>query len=147
MKRGDVEFTEFSQAWGELVSAVARARGRGTVATEFDLTLAQALLLEIAVGLDHPTVGEIAHTAGIASPSASRMLQQLERKGKVVRRRSEQDERSTVVTVTEAGHRALRAHRERVGDRLQDIFTGVDPQLRPALVELLHGMRDFVNEL
>src|SRR5699024_10055847 len=40
-------------------------------------------------------------------PSATRMIQQLERKGMLARRRSEIDERSTVVTLTEEGDRVL----------------------------------------
>ncbi|TDQ49980.1 MarR family winged helix-turn-helix transcriptional regulator [Actinorugispora endophytica] len=147
MERGDADFARFSQAWGELVSAVARARSRGAAAAEVELTFAQALLLEIVAGLEEPTVGEVAHAAGIASPSATRMLQQLERKGMVVRRHPERDERVTVVTMTKAGGRALAEHRQRVGERLRELFAGVEPGLRPLLVELLHDMRDAVNEM
>ena len=147
MERSGAEFAEFSHAWGELVRAVARARGRGPTATEPGLTLAQALLLETAVDADHPTVGEIAHAADISSPSATRMLQQLERKGMVRRRRSEEDERTTVVTVTDEGVRALDVHRARVRARLLDLFQEVDPSLRPVLIELLHTMRDLAGRL
>ncbi|MEY9213921.1 MarR family transcriptional regulator [Thermobifida halotolerans] len=147
MERSDAEFAEFSHAWGELVRAVARARGRAQATTEPGLTLAQALLLETAVGVGHPTVGEIAHAAGISSPSATRMLQQLERKGMVRRRRSEEDERATVVTVTEEGMRALDAHQARVRARLHDLFQEVEPRLRPVLIELLHTMRDLTGRL
>ncbi|GLU47574.1 MarR family winged helix-turn-helix transcriptional regulator [Nocardiopsis ansamitocini] len=147
MERPGGDFAEFSQAWGDLMGAVVRARGRGTALTEPELTLSQALLLEVIGGLEHPTVGEIANAAGIASPSATRMLQQLERKGMVSRRRSDRDERSTVITVTEAGSRALTEHLDHVRDRQHAIFTAVDPRLRPALVELLRGMRDVVNDM
>lgn len=147
MERSDAEFAEFSHAWGELVRAVARARSRGPSGVEPSLTLAQALLLESALAVGHPTVGEIAHAAGISSPSATRMLQQLERKGMVRRRRSEEDERATVVSVTAEGRRALDAHQAHVHDRLYDLFRQVDPRLRPVLVELLHTLRDLAGRL
>lgn len=147
MERSDAEFAEFSHAWGELVRAVARARGRVPSGGEPRLTLAQALLLESALAVTHPTVGEIAHAAGISSPSATRMLQQLERKGMVRRRRSEEDERATVVSVTDEGMRALHAHQTLVRDRLHDLFHQVDPRLRPVLVDLLHTMRDLADRL
>ncbi|KUP97628.1 Fis family transcriptional regulator [Thermobifida cellulosilytica TB100] len=149
VERSDAEFAEFSHAWGELIRAVARARGRGASfsGVEHGLTLAQAVLLESALAAEHPTVGEIAHAADISSPAATRMLQQLERKGLVCRRRSEVDERATLVSVTEEGRRALETHQAHVHERLRTLFQQVEPRLRPVLVELLYTMRDFVGRL
>ncbi|MDA8372410.1 MAG: MarR family transcriptional regulator [Nocardiopsaceae bacterium] len=141
----DAGFAEFSQAWRELLTAVVRARGRSTTTSERELTLAQVLLLQIVSDLDHPSVGQISQVAGIASPSATRMLQQLERKGMVVRHRSERDERLTSVTVTEAGATALEAHLEHVWSRQRRVFSGVDPRVRRELIASIRSMRDAID--
>lgn len=147
MTRDDSEFTEFLQAWGDLMNAIAHARARSTVADAPKLTLPQALLLQTVRAQERPTVGAVAAAAGIASPSATRMLQQLERKGMVRRRRSDDDERITVVTLTEHGETALEQCWSGLHDRQRHLFTSVDPRLRPALIELLRGMRDVVDTM
>ncbi|GAA3735600.1 DNA-binding MarR family transcriptional regulator [Spinactinospora alkalitolerans] len=129
------------------MNAVAHVRGRGAVAGEVGLTVAQALLLRTADELDHPTVGAVAAALGIASPSATRMLQQLERRGMVRRDRSELDERATVITVTPDGARALEEFWQRIRERQRQLYAGVDPRLRPALTELLLSMRDVINDI
>src|SRR5699024_11606981 len=69
----------------------ARSRtGHGHRGAE-NLTLTQALLMEAVRGLDSPNVGAVAHVVGVSSPSATRMIQQLERKGMLAR----QDRKST----------------------------------------------------
>ncbi|PSK98511.1 DNA-binding MarR family transcriptional regulator [Murinocardiopsis flavida] len=147
MSREDPEFTEFLHAWGDLMNAVAHARARSTVADAPKLTLPQALLLETVRAQRRPTVGTIAAAAGIASPSATRMLQQLERKGAVRRRRSDEDERITVITLTDEGAVALDECWAGLRARQHQLFDGVDPALRPALIELLRSMRDVVDTM
>lgn len=143
----DPEFTEFLQAWGDLMNAIAHARARSTVADAPKLTLPQALLLQTVRAQERPTVGTIAAAAGIASPSATRMLQQLERKGMVRRRHSDADERITVITLTERGDTALEECWAHLRERQHRLFTDIDPGLRPALIELLRGMRDVVDTM
>ena len=139
---------EFQRAWTELINAAIHARsrsGRGARETD-DLTLTQALLMEAVRGLDAPSVGEVAHVVGVSSPSATRMIQQLERKGMMVRRRSERDERSTVVAITEEGEKVLARRRRTMEAKQRRMFETIRPGLRPVVLELLRDLREVMDD-
>ncbi|WP_047870096.1 MarR family winged helix-turn-helix transcriptional regulator [Nocardiopsis sp. RV163] len=142
------ELEEFQRAWTELINAALHARsrsGHGHRGAE-DLTLTQALLMEAVRGMDTPSVGAVAHIVGVSSPSATRMIQQLERKGMMARRRSERDERSTVVTLTEEGERALAIRRRDMERKQRQVFDAIRPSLRPMVLTLLRDLREALDE-
>lgn len=142
------ELEEFQRAWTELINAAIHARsrtGHGHRGAE-NLTLTQALLMEAVRGLDGPNVGAVAHVVGVSSPSATRMIQQLERKGMLARRRSEIDERSTVVTLTEEGDRVLAIHRRGMEQKQRRIFDTVKPSMRPMVITLLRDLRKAMDD-
>ncbi|MFC7326581.1 MarR family winged helix-turn-helix transcriptional regulator [Marinactinospora rubrisoli] len=139
-------FAEFTAAWGDLVGAVVRARGRETHLGEDGLTMAQAMLMRAVAALDRPTVGAIAHALHIASPSATRMLQQLERKGMVERHRDPEDERTILVTVTPRGEQTLTRWRAHVTERQRRLFDRIDPAQRPLLIALLREMGAAIED-
>ena len=89
---------EFDAAWTEFFGAIRRARGRATREVEREgLSLAQFGLLFSFVELERGDVlpvGALAEAAGIAQPTATRMLDGLERQGIVERRPSTADRRS-----------------------------------------------------
>src|SRR5699024_2494890 len=139
---------EFQRAWTELINAAIHARsrtGHGHRGAE-NLTLTQALLMEAVRGLDGPNVGAVAHVVGVSSPSATRMIQQLERKGMLARRRSEIDERSTVVTLTEEGDRVLAIRRRGMEQKQRRIFDTVKPSMRPMVITLLKDLRKAMDD-
>ncbi|MDT0327131.1 MarR family winged helix-turn-helix transcriptional regulator [Nocardiopsis lambiniae] len=143
-----VELEEFQRAWTELINAAIHARSRGGHGHRGaeDLTLTQALLMEAVRGMNGPSVGAVAHVVGVSSPSATRMIQQLERKGMMARRRSERDERSTVVTITEEGERTLALHRRDMEAKQRRVFEAIRPSLRPVVLELLRDLRDAIDD-
>jgi DNA-binding MarR family transcriptional regulator len=144
----DVELEEFQRAWTEFINAAIHARsrsGHGHRGAE-DLTLTQALLMEAVRGMDHPSVGSVAQIVGVSSPSATRMIQQLERKGMMARRRSERDERSTVVAITEEGERALAVRRKNLEGKQRQVFDAIRPSLRPLVLTLLRDLREALDE-
>lgn len=141
------QLEEFQRAWTELINAAIHARsrsGHGHRGAE-DLTLTQALLMEAVRGLNGPSVGAVAQVVGVSSPSATRMIQQLERKGMLARRRSEVDERSTVVTLTEEGQRVLAIHRKDMERKQRQVFEAVNPAMRPMVIALLHDLREAMD--
>ncbi|WP_017569442.1 MarR family winged helix-turn-helix transcriptional regulator [Nocardiopsis halotolerans] len=144
----DCELEEFQRAWTELINAAIHARsrsGHGHRGAE-DLTLTQALLMEAVRGMDSPGVGAVAQIVGVSSPSATRMIQQLERKGMMARRRSLRDERSTVVTITEEGERVLAARRGDMERKQRQVFDAIRPSLRPLVLTLLRDLREALDE-
>ncbi|WP_150238023.1 MarR family winged helix-turn-helix transcriptional regulator [Nocardiopsis quinghaiensis] len=144
----DAELEEFQRAWTELINAAIHARsrsGHGHRGAD-ELTLTQALLMEVVRGMDTPSVGAVAQIVGVSSPSATRMIQQLERKGMMARRRSERDERSTVVAITEEGERILAIRRRDMERKQRQIFDAIRPSLRPLVLTLLHDLREALDE-
>ncbi|GAB2482989.1 MarR family winged helix-turn-helix transcriptional regulator [Nocardiopsis aegyptia] len=141
------QLEEFQRAWTELINAAIHARTRsGQHRAADELTLTQSLLMEAVRGLSAPTVGSVAKVVGVSSPSATRMIQQLERKGMMARRRAEHDERSTVVAITEEGERVLAERRLEMERKQRRIFDAIDPALRPTVLEVLHDLREAMDQ-
>ncbi|RKS07306.1 DNA-binding MarR family transcriptional regulator [Nocardiopsis sp. Huas11] len=141
------QLQEFQRAWTELINAAIHARTRsGQCRAADELTLTQTLLMEAVRGLPDPTVGSVAKVVGVSSPSATRMIQQLERKGMMARRRAEHDERRTVVAITEEGERVLAERRLEMECKQRRIFDAIDPALRPTVLEVLHGLREAMDQ-
>ncbi|WP_285729415.1 MarR family winged helix-turn-helix transcriptional regulator [Nocardiopsis sp. ATB16-24] len=143
----DAELEEFQRAWTELINAALHARSRSGHRVAEELTLTQAFLMEAVRGMDNPSVGEVAQIVGVSSPSATRMIQQLERKGMMTRRRSERDERSTVVAITEEGERVLAIRRRDTEAKQRQLFEAIRPSLRPMVLALLRDLRRAVDDV
>ena len=80
----------------------ARALARRT-----GLTLAQMIVLEIVAEDDRTTPKEIARRSGVSQATITSLIDKLEGRGFVTRRRSEQDRRLIRVAATEEGRRLL----------------------------------------
>src|SRR4051812_43473104 len=76
---------EFPAAWAEFVAALRRARARQSNDPTVALTLSQYHLIAALDGSPTLSVGEIAAAAGVSSPTATRMLDGLERDGMIER--------------------------------------------------------------
>ncbi|MCY9787271.1 MarR family transcriptional regulator [Nocardiopsis sp. EMB25] len=142
----DAGLDEFQRAWTELINAAIHARSRSGQGHE-ELTLTQALLMEAVRGMDEPSVGAVARVVGVSSPSATRMIQQLERKGMMARRRSERDERSTVVHITEEGERILSVRRSALELKQRKMYDAIRPSLRPHVVTILRDLREALDDV
>jgi DNA-binding MarR family transcriptional regulator len=118
--------TGFTAAWEDFTRAVRRARGRATgPLAESGLTLAQFHLLEPLRDGGELTVSELAVGAGVAAPTATRMLDALVRDGLATRRPAEHDRRAVLVGLSAEGRSAVdnaaklvEAARARVRDSL-----------------------------
>ena len=64
----------------------------------------------------------MAAAAGCSSPTATRMLDGLERDGVVVRERSTHDRRRTIVSLTPKGKRLLAAQRRKKQEKKQRLY-------------------------
>ena len=133
--------------WARFLAALRRARTRLSEDPEAALTLAQYLL--VAPLLDAPTrsVGELAAHAGVASPTATRMLDGLERDGHVKRAPATHDRRCVALRLTPKGRRVAAAERARYQAKGAQLFAALEPEEREQAERLLGRLAELIEEL
>jgi MarR family transcriptional regulator, organic hydroperoxide resistance regulator len=140
-----VATTDFSAAWERFFRTTRRLRARATTLAG-DLTLSQYHLLEPLRTADELTVGELAESAGVAAPTATRMLDGLARDERIIRRHSETDRRTVLVSLTPAGRKALTAaHKQSLAFRRR-VFERLDPDEREQAAALLARLNEALEE-
>ncbi|MEU0843572.1 MarR family transcriptional regulator [Streptomyces sp. NPDC005962] len=137
---------ELAQAADALFYAMRRARSAAGQASS-GLTLAQLALLDPLAAAGELPVGRLAAAADVSVPTATRMLQQLESKGSVTRRRSATDERRVLVGLTDEGAHQLAAVRTRLRERQARILTRFLPAERTQLARQLHRLAGAIAAL
>jgi MarR family transcriptional regulator for hemolysin len=99
---------DFAAAWETFFLAVRRAKGRASAQPpEEGVSFAQYHLLAPLSGGGAQTIRALAEAAGVAPPTATRMLDGLDRDGLVTRSPSATDRRCVIVDLTPAGRTAL----------------------------------------
>jgi MarR family transcriptional regulator, organic hydroperoxide resistance regulator len=144
VKRPDAE--RFAEAWDEFVLALRRSQARGQTAPN-ELTLAQYYVL---AGLREQTalpVCQLAEGAGIAPPTATRLIDGLERAGLLQRSRSQSDRRTVLVSLTAAGRQALRRKQAQIARRRRTIYDRLEPEERAQSERLLHHLAEIMDQL
>jgi MarR family transcriptional regulator, organic hydroperoxide resistance regulator len=137
----------FGDALEELFRSVLRASGRGVPGGETELTLSQYFVME-ALAEDELTVSEVARSAQVAVPTATRALRALERRGFVDRRRDDDEDRRLVtVALTQSGHAVLDEKRAWVRERQREIFEGLSPAERRTVTGTLKALAHSIDEL
>jgi DNA-binding MarR family transcriptional regulator len=138
--------TELSDALADFFRAARRARGRASRRPSDGLSLAQFNVLEPL--LEGPmTVGQVAEAAGVAPPTATRMLDGLVERGHVSRAADRSDRRAVIVSLTAAGRRAATA-KAREYDRLrQQVGAVLNADEQRQAAELLRRLSEVIEEL
>ena len=135
---------EFTQAWEAFFRATRRARGRATGPLDGTrLSLAQYQLLEALTRADRLPVSELAASAGVAPPTATRMLDAVVRGGLAERIPCSDDRRVVHVALTAAGREAVGEAAERVAAnraRVRDQLTPDEQERAAALLRRLAGI-------
>jgi DNA-binding MarR family transcriptional regulator len=119
---------DFAAAWETFFRAVRRAKGRASAQPpEHKVSFAQYHLLAPLSDGGAQTIRALAEAADVAPPTATRMLDGLDRDGLVIRTPSATDRRCVTVDLTPAGRDALErtetaiaAGRARIADSLTD---------------------------
>ena len=141
---------DFDAAWAEFFGAIRRARGRAAAEAEREgLSVAQFGLLFSFVELgrgDVLPVGALAEAAGIAQPTATRMLDGLERQGVIERRPSTEDRRSVSVALTARGRRLLNRKRKLVEEKRRAVFESLDADDRESAARLLRALAATIED-
>lgn len=143
----NAERERFEQAWDAFVTALRHARSRAADRPDTKLTHAQYHLLAALEGGRALAVGELAAAAGVSSPTATRMLDGLEREGLVRRQPAAEDRRRISVTTTDAGASALAETRERIDAARERLFAELSPRERAQAERLLPRLADVLEQL
>jgi DNA-binding MarR family transcriptional regulator len=137
----------FERAWDEFFAATRRARSRAAGDRSGGLSLPQYLLLAPIAEAGELPCGEIALAAGVASPTATRMLDALARDGIVTREHSSADRRVVTVRLTRKGTRLVRAKGELISAKRQEIYRSLSEEEREQATALLGRLAEAVEQL
>jgi DNA-binding MarR family transcriptional regulator len=136
---------QFAAAWETFFRTTRRLRSRAGRQPLEGLTLPQYHLLEALRDADELTVGLLAEAAGVAPPTATRMLDCLARDGYVTRRHSEEDRRSVLISLTPSGRIAVQAAHEQVSVWRRRVFESLEPEEREQAAALLNRLSDAME--
>jgi len=137
----------FAAAWETFFRAVRHARGRAVKAEDGALTLPQYHLLDPLESEGALPVGVLAQEAGVAAPTATKMVDGLVRAGLVERAPSQHDRRVVLIALTDAGRDALAAKRERVKAVRSEIHAQLSETERNQAAALLQRLAGIVEDL
>jgi MarR family transcriptional regulator, organic hydroperoxide resistance regulator len=136
----------FADAWDEFVLAVRRAQARNPQSPE-DLTLAQYYLLRPLEREARLPSCQLAEWAGIAAPTATRMVDGLQKSGLIRRERSESDRRTVLVSLTDAGRSRVARKRHQLARRRRRAYENLEPDEREQGERLLRHLAELVGQL
>ncbi|MFI9601251.1 MarR family winged helix-turn-helix transcriptional regulator [Streptomyces sp. NPDC004069] len=138
-----------AQAADRLFYAMRRSRSATVGRSEAGLSMSQLALLTT---LTEDTEGEgvpvsrLAANAEVSVPTATRMLQQLEGRNVVTRRRAPHDERQVLIQLTEEGAQRLAAMQTELRARQYAALSQFAPQERHELAAQLHRLAGVIGE-
>jgi MarR family transcriptional regulator, organic hydroperoxide resistance regulator len=135
----------FAAACDGLFAAMRSARGR--VVADDEMSLAHARMLEPLVDGAEMTVSALAAHAGVAVPTATRMLRGLEQRGMVVRERPAHNERVVMIVLTQAGRDAIALQRQRLREIQRGTFRSLSPDEQAVAADLITKITALVNRL
>jgi DNA-binding MarR family transcriptional regulator len=137
----------FSAAWESFFRTTRRLRARANrFPGDAGLTLPQYHLLEALRETPELPVGELADRAGVAPPTATRMLDCLARDGVIERRHSESDRRSVLVRLTEDGEAAVAKAHDVIEGWRRELFERLDPDEREPAARLLTRLSQVMEQ-
>jgi len=139
--------TAFSDSLAEFFRATRRARGRAARRPSPDgLSLAQFHLLEPLA--DGPrTNRQLADSAGVSSPTATRMIDVLVARDAVTRVEDPSDRRAVLISLTAAGRRALDVKLREYEQVRERIAEALDLDERRVAADLLRRLAEVIEEL
>jgi DNA-binding MarR family transcriptional regulator len=138
---------EFSSAWESFFRATRRARARTSGALDGSgLSIAQYHLLERLRGCEALTVSELAASAGVAPPTATRMLDVLVRDGIARRGTAAHDRRAVMITLTPAGREAVETAAERVAAARARVRDSLTPEEQEQAARLFRRLAAVIEE-
>lgn len=132
-----------------LFNSIMDAESRAVITEEFaDLTDNDMHILE-AVGMDKDNprkVSDIAKRLNVTVGTLTTNMNNLEKKGYILRERSEADKRVVLVTLTERGKKAYYHHRDFHKKMIRAIVSEFDENEQMLLIRCLQKLEDFFSD-
>jgi DNA-binding MarR family transcriptional regulator len=136
---------QLEHAWTEFVAAIRCARQPRR--DPDGLSLAQHELLRPLLDEQPLRVGELADAAGVRGPTATRMLDTVERAGLVERVHSRSDRRHVRISLTRAGHTAVVHKQDQIERARQEVFDTLSPAQQENVASFLEAMTGVIGRL
>ncbi|MDQ6730723.1 MAG: MarR family transcriptional regulator [Actinomycetota bacterium] len=136
----------FGDALEQFFRVMRRARTRAGNLEAYGLSLPQYVVLVPLIDSEALSVSALAAAAGVASPTATRMLDGLVRDGIVHRRASEVDRRSVLVGLTEKGREAVQLTRAAAQARRVELYERLAPREREDAERLLRRLAELSDQ-
>lgn len=143
---GDDPSARFAAAWDEFVLAIRRAQARGQPAAD-ELSLSQYYLLMPLLAEHTLPVSQLAQRAGISAPTATRVVDGLERAGVLHRERSPTDRRTVLIALTPDGRRRVRRRHDQLARRRRRLYERLEPGERAQSERLLRHLAELIEQL
>jgi DNA-binding MarR family transcriptional regulator len=143
---GGADVDSFHESFEALTQAIRRARGAPVRDAE-DLSLSQYALVRVLGQRSDVRIGDLAGEAAIAPSTATRILDTLERRALIRRRREPGDRRVVTVTLTELGRQALERRDAWLRGRQQAFFSALPDAQRALAPDLLRRLAILIDEL
>lgn len=138
---------DLRQAFGDLLGAERRLRSRDPQRPG-GLSYAKVrALVTLADEDDEVTAGQLARLAGLTPGSVTTMLDHLEAKQIVARRRSESDRRVVVVSLTPRGRELVAEKRARWRSRWEEAFADLSEEQVRGAAEVMRRMTRMFDDL
>jgi DNA-binding MarR family transcriptional regulator len=139
---GQWDADQLAVAADRLYAALRRGRARLAGDT---LSPARIGLLEPLLDTPQLGVGQLAELAGVAVPTATRQLQQLDQAGVVARHRDPDDDRRVLVTLTGAGRARLTAVRRTLRQHQTSAYSTLTARERDDLGAAITRLTDLIE--
>ena len=137
---------DLAAAIDDLYLAMRRSRSLIGQTSRTTVSIAQLALLEPLSDDNAMTVGSLAEAGGIAGPTATRMLKQLERADIVQRCRNSSDERQVLVRLTPQGISIVASARAELRRQQADVLSKFSAPERDTLTGLLMRLTAMIND-
>ena len=137
---------DLAAAIDDLYLAMRRSRSVIGQTSQATVSIAQLALLEPLSDDNAMTVGSLAEAGGIAGPTATRMLKQLERADIVQRCRNSSDERQVLVRLTPQGISIVASARVELRRQQADVLSKFSAPERDTLTGLLMRLTAMIND-
>ncbi len=118
---------------------------RAVITEEFkDITNNDMHIIE-AIGIEEPrNMSVIAKQLSVTVGTLTTNMNGLERKGYILRERSQEDKRVVLVTLTEKGRKAFYHHRDFHKKMIRALIKDLDPEEMKVLYRCLENLNDFL---
>ena len=116
-----------------------------TLAQATDLSVSQLKVMQLLAGPGPSTPGDLVRQTALSNASMTTLVDRLESRGLVARRRDENDRRRVVLALTTEGERVLNRAPNPLHDSFEKIFSALPEWQRSMIVASLEQVADIVD--